>query len=148
MSTLPVDWQNAVTSGTEPGSVDSTSSLAPIGSSDSALRVFRIGSGQVKPLVSSVLSGIRGLRANVCSAYISEAKALATTQPRRRQPHRRARAMAAGHDAYSRPVWRWQPSRLRWALWSSELLGLSHTSWLAWLVSLDRGKFVSSLPRT
>src|SRR5262252_351665 len=104
-STFPVDSQKAVKSGTEPGSVDSTSSLAPIGSSDSALRVFRIGSGQVKPLVSSVLSGIRGLRAVVASAYISEAKALATTQPPKAAPHRLALTMAAGHDADSRPVW-------------------------------------------
>src|SRR5215470_16166734 len=61
-STFPVDAQNAVKSGTEPGSVDSTSRLAPSGSSDSALRAFRTGSGQVKPLVSKILSGIGGLR--------------------------------------------------------------------------------------
>ena len=37
--------QKAVKSGTEPGSVASTSSVAPLGSSDSAFLVFRIGSG-------------------------------------------------------------------------------------------------------
>ena len=50
--------QKAWKSGTEPGSVASTSSLAPLGSSDSTFLVFRIGSGQARPLVSSVLSGI------------------------------------------------------------------------------------------
>src|SRR5437868_10960766 len=76
-STLPVDSQKAVKSGTEPGSVASTSSLAPFGSSDSAFLVFRIGRGQARPLVSSVLSGIAGLRTVGGAAYINEPKELA-----------------------------------------------------------------------
>src|SRR6476469_3811883 len=104
-STFPVDSQKAVKSGTEPGSVASTSSLAPFGSSDSAFLVFRIGRGQARPLVSSVLSGIAGLRAVGGPAYINEPKELAMdlgkTSPRSR---RLARGRPAGHDADSRLV--------------------------------------------
>src|SRR5438132_9106444 len=84
-STLPVDSQKALKSGSEPGSVASTSSLAPFGSSDSAFLVFRMGRGQARPLVSSVLSGIGDLRATVQSAYINELKELAMTSPRARE---------------------------------------------------------------
>src|SRR5262249_39046128 len=103
-STLPVDWQKAVTSGTEPGSVDSTSSLAPIGSSERALRVFRIGSGQVKPLVSSVLSGITWLR-DQHRPWLYQPSESAGNDPRQAASHRLARTLPAGHDADSRLVW-------------------------------------------
>src|SRR5262244_3463110 len=102
--TLPVDWQNAVTSGTEPGSVDSTSSWAPIGSSDSALRVFRIGSGQVKPLVSSVLSGMRGSGGQLRLRLYQRTEGAGNDPAGAAAPHRLARAPAAGHDADSRLV--------------------------------------------
>jgi hypothetical protein len=67
--------------------------------------VFRIGRGQARPLVSSVLSGIAGLRAVGGPAYINEPKELAMdlgkTSPRSR---RLARGRPAGHDADSRLV--------------------------------------------
>ena len=85
------------------GSVASTSSLAPFGSSDSAFLVFRIGSGQARPLVSSVLSGIachlRGNRA--VAAYINECERRGNDLAARAQPGLLARGggqatMAAG----------------------------------------------------
>src|SRR5215510_13820655 len=60
---FPVVSQNALKSGTEPGSVANTSKVAPFGNPESAFRVLRIGSGQARPFKSKVLSAMRGLQA-------------------------------------------------------------------------------------
>src|SRR5262247_3535184 len=60
---FPVVSQNALKSGTEPGSVANTSKVAPFGNPESAFRVLRIGSGQARPFKSKVLSAMRELQA-------------------------------------------------------------------------------------
>src|SRR5262245_60214732 len=95
---FPVVSQKALKSGTEPGSVASTSSLAPLGSSDSTFLVFRIGSGQARPLVSSVLSGIALISGQSSpAAYINEGKALAMIRRCPTERTRLARQQRAGH---------------------------------------------------
>src|SRR5262245_2727865 len=59
---FPVVSQNALKSGTEPGSVANTSKVAPFGNPESAFRVLRIGSGQARPFKSKVLSAMGGSR--------------------------------------------------------------------------------------
>src|SRR5258706_4362508 len=58
---FPVTSQKASKSATAPGSVASTSSVPPLGTSDMTFLVLRIGSGQLSPLVSSSLSAIADL---------------------------------------------------------------------------------------
>src|SRR5262245_14657516 len=106
---FPVVSQKALKSGTEPGSVASTSSLAPLGSSDSAFLVFSIGQGQTRPLVSRVLSGIALFSGAIePAAYINEAKRLAMLRrrflgaPRLRRSGGQA-TMAANNGATSMP---------------------------------------------